>query len=775
MLLVQGVLSGQPTGVIIDSSGRGIAGATVVLKMPDNIQSKIIVADTNGRFAFQNLPIGNYSIAISAVGFFTKTLLVHHSDTCVLVQLEAKNSSLEDVVVTGHKKHFELTDEKVIYHYGRDTALQSLPVIEGLRNMPFLTIDPVGNILYKDGKENICVLVDGKRSIVTQNPTQVLRSYPPKAISKIELILNPSSTYKVLGYSAVLNIITYKGLLNGFIFSTSNNVNTRFGYGNSNFLLVKSNKINISVNTNYIADFNKTRNLTERISRPDHILRLSNTGNGDKADKTAIGNLEVGYEFDSLRSIGAYINLRRVQGARNNVQHAVLKTSATEEIIQTILASNNTNNTKIEAGFTYQHFFKRSLQEFSVSGHHAYLPVRTGIRNTHLSPFVFTDSSLNKGATKETAFQVDFIHPVSKSLRIENTANGVFRQLQSSFQNFTNRTGAWAELPDLSGSNRLNQNIVGITNNINKSFKTFRLIIGNTIQFASEKILSDSTNVSNRFWEVIPNITYSRKMAQNSTFSVKYSFKIRRPGLYFLNGFLNQTDPFNITIGNPKLKAEHFHSLEVGYNTFYKKTFVSLLFYNTIGTRSIQRFTRFDSLLNTSTTQFFNNGTSIFSIIYTSAGVQLLKNWRLNATLGLGFQQLAAEGINRPNNSLYYTISGHSIFNLPKNFSLQANCFFNAPTLLPQGWMTGTNLLSMGINKMLPKNKGSISLSLKDPFLSDRSIQTRIREQFVNQRSVSTFRARMLSISCFYQLGNLKSRPINQHKKILIDDQKAAN
>jgi hypothetical protein len=155
--------------------------------------------------------------------------------------------------------------------------------------------------------------------------------------------------------------------------------------------------------------------------------------------------------------------------------------------------------------------------------------------------------------------------------------------------------------------------------------------------------------------------------------------------------------------------------------------------------------------------------------------VQLLKNWRLNATLGLGFQQLAAEGINRPNNSLYYTISGHSIFNLPKNFSLQANCFFNAPTLLPQGWMTGTNLLSMGINKMLPKNKGSISLSLKDPFLSDRSIQTRIREQFVNQRSVSTFRARMLSISCFYQLGNLKSRPINRHKKILIDDQKAAN
>ena len=50
-----------------------------------------------------------------------------------------------------------------------------------------------------------------------------------------------------------------------------------------------------------------------------------------------------------------------------------------------------------------------------------------------------------------------------------------------------------------------------------------------------------------------------------------YSKRIYRPGMRYINPNISYTDTLTLTEGNPQLKPEITHQLELGYNSFARK------------------------------------------------------------------------------------------------------------------------------------------------------------------------------------------------------------
>src|SRR5690348_12402844 len=56
-------------GTVKDPSGAVVSGATVEVTSPALIGKKTVVTDSSGYYRFANLPLGTYTIAVSAPNF----------------------------------------------------------------------------------------------------------------------------------------------------------------------------------------------------------------------------------------------------------------------------------------------------------------------------------------------------------------------------------------------------------------------------------------------------------------------------------------------------------------------------------------------------------------------------------------------------------------------------------------------------------------------------------------------------------------------------------
>jgi len=64
--------TGGLQGTVKDSSGGVVAGATVVVTANSLVGSKSVDTDSSGYYRFANLPPDNYTISVTAKGFFDR-------------------------------------------------------------------------------------------------------------------------------------------------------------------------------------------------------------------------------------------------------------------------------------------------------------------------------------------------------------------------------------------------------------------------------------------------------------------------------------------------------------------------------------------------------------------------------------------------------------------------------------------------------------------------------------------------------------------------------
>ena len=148
--------------------------------------------------------------------------------------------------------------------------------------------------------------------MMSNNPTEVLKSMPANSIKHIEVITNPGPKYDAEGVGGILNIVTVGAGLEGYTATFSGNASNR-GLGGV-FGTIKSGKLTVSARYNYSHN-SQPRNYnsgsqyvtpeaaTENSSNIDY--KGSSKGSGDFQS----GSMEASYDIDTLRLVSVSFGL----------------------------------------------------------------------------------------------------------------------------------------------------------------------------------------------------------------------------------------------------------------------------------------------------------------------------------------------------------------------------------------------------------------------------------------------------------------------------------
>ena len=63
------IVGGNISGVVQDSSGAALSGATVTVRQVETGATRLLATDGNGRFFAPSVPVGQYSVTVAANGF----------------------------------------------------------------------------------------------------------------------------------------------------------------------------------------------------------------------------------------------------------------------------------------------------------------------------------------------------------------------------------------------------------------------------------------------------------------------------------------------------------------------------------------------------------------------------------------------------------------------------------------------------------------------------------------------------------------------------------
>lgn len=218
-LFISNAISAQKTTISGTVSGPGgaVASATVFVKS----LKKTVISDSTGYFRITDVPPGNYTISISAVNFntYTTTVGVGKDIVKLNIELEEKNSMMNEVVVSGTMKPISKMDSPIpveVYspaYFKKNPSpniFESLQMVNGIQPQLNCNVCNTGDI-HINGMEGpyTMILIDGMPIVSSLSTVYGLAGIPNSMVKRIEIVKGPASTlYGSEAVGGLVNIIT---------------------------------------------------------------------------------------------------------------------------------------------------------------------------------------------------------------------------------------------------------------------------------------------------------------------------------------------------------------------------------------------------------------------------------------------------------------------------------------------------------------------------------------------------------------------------------------
>lgn len=749
---------GKLTGSLTDSTTtKPVPFATVALM--DGVRLVTgTTTDGAGAFVLPNIPVGSYTLTLSFVGYRTKQIPVTLTADQPVRQLGSillmtEGKTLGEVAVVGQKALVEDKGDRLVYNAEKDISNAGGTAADVLRKVPTLSVDLDGNVQMR-GNGNIKVLVNGKPSaMMARNLADALRQMPANVIKSIEVITSPGAKYDAEGSAGVINIITKKALegFNGSVNATAGNFNRGLGTN----LNLKRKKFGFSLSANGYQFRNIRENQSTRTtlmpvsdgpSQPLNILTQSsqadNTGTG------GYGEMSADYDPDSTSHINFAANVWGGSYPNNNSVFNRL-TSPAGDVLQAfrndIRFINPYGNGQLDLGYTKT--FKKPGQELSVLTQFSRMPDNYFYDTDRYSlsdVLTYRQHSTNYSSNKEYTAQADYTHPFTikgardtTNIKLEVGLKTILRDIGSEYRVTQSLDGQSALLPDSIQSNDFNyiQKVYsGYTSLRLDTKRHWNLNAG--ARFEHTAIQSDfvtsKTKLFSQYNNLIPSVTLSKTVKTN-TFKVSYTQRIQRPLVWYLNPWLNQSDPKNIQTGNPLLNPELSHATELAYSLSAKSGLsINTSLYWRLTNNAIEYLATVDAA-GVSLTKPQNIGQRKAYGLNVNVSSQPNKNWSLNGGGDLRYVDLRSPALNQRNSGLVWNLNLNTSYKLPRNYTVQANGNYNSGWISLQGTNTGFYWHSISAKREILDKKASLTLGLNNPFY--RGIEQ------ISRQSAPTFEA----------------------------------
>lgn len=732
--------TGQVSGRVIDGNTKTIESATItLLRYKDSSVAKISVANREGNFRFENIAEGKYLVSISAVGHikgYSESFEINTTNGSIAlktIELIPVSKELSNVSVTGRKPLVEQKIDRMVVNVEAAVTNVGSSALDVLEKSPGVSVDKDGNISLK-GKQGVVVLIDGRETqLGGTDLANYLRSLHSNQLEQIEIMTNPPAKFDASGTSGVINIKTKKNRQMGYNGSVS------LGYGQGRYpklneglnLNYRNNKVNLFGNLSHsynhgfgLMEIERTfrdKSTKELLSNFDQVASMQNTSHNYGAKvgldyfvskKTTLGIVFNGFSSDRN---SANRNTTDISDASGNPNSQTRAFSGNDQLWKNFSTNLNfrrvldTLNSELTADADFVIYNSRNDQTlinsyFDVSG----------------NPIFKADTLL--GALPQDikiySGKIDYLKYFGKDIRFEA---GIKSSLVKTDNDAVYDSISFGHI--VHDYNRSNYFIY--EENINAAYVNFSRPISKKWNMQAGLRMENTNAKGNQvttgekfdrhYTQLFPTLYLQYKADQKNSFVLNYGKRIRRPDYQRLNPFINFLDRYTYQQGNPNLKPQFSHNIELSHN--YKGIVTTTLNY-TKTTDIIQQVIEQNEAKNETYVRAANIAKQRQFGISVNTTVPITKWWRSNVFVN-AFNNKFDGIVNDTLISVTATtlqLNGSQQFNFAKTWSAEISGFFRTGGIEGVIQAKSMGMVSAGISKEILKKKATIRVNVRDIF-----------------------------------------------------------
>jgi len=732
---------GSIKGVVIDKQSQQpveYANLAVFLKEDSSLVSGAIT-NQKGYFNIENLPIGNYYLRVSFIGYksiFIPNIVISAKEPNLnlgRIMFQPSVESLGEVNIVAEKNLMEYSLDKKVINVSQNLNSVGGNAVDVLQNIPSVSVDYDGNVSLR-GSTNINILIDGRPAIVSGgNKQAILEQIPASSIDAIEIITNPSAKYNPEGMSGIINIKTKKRVATGLNGLASVSLGTGNRYNSSLNLNYSLPKINFFGSWDarwfrgrgYGNTYRQTwLNDTITYSYQNMNMRRRMTNNTFKAgfdwfidNKNTItlsGQFNPGSSSRTQDLYSSSLDFQKI--VYDNFYKKNIEDEDYKNYTFNLNYKRNFNkkNQELTADFSYS---KYDGNENTDMNNNRYI-IDYVIQNPLLSVL---QKQYDIGNNYNFNTQVNYSQPLNEKSKIEIGYNGIIRNMDNNFylEDFNYILGVYERKTQFDNHFNYNENIQAIYSTYSNEFGKSSLQLGLRAEkvFTTSEQLTQNQKVDNDYVSIFPTLHYSMKLPKKNEIQFSYSRRVNRPAFEDLNPFKDYSNPLMIRMGNPYLMPEYINSFEINHSKFLNKTsiFTSLYY------RQILDVIKRLSYLGQDGVNYY---TSVNLSKGTNYGVdfvverEIFKWWKINANFSYFRTIIEGNSIdgNISNDNYSWTTKFNSNMNLLKNLTIQISANYRAPLVTPQGKMYENYGADLAVKKDFLKDMLSLSFRISDIF-----------------------------------------------------------
>lgn len=574
-------LMAQETSITIRATGpkkEPVSFASIrLISYPDSSIRFTKTADSSGMVRFNMVGFGQYNIIITAVNYLPleKGITTSAGKTNFQFTLESAAKTLETAVVRAQKPLMRQEDDKTIVD-PENLVASSTSGYEVIEKTPGLFVDQDGNV-YISSLTPASIQINGRdMRMSAADVATMLKSLPPNAIAKIEIVRTPSARYDANSSGGIVNVVLRKGVKIGMTGSISAGMQ-QGTYGNQFAGITLNNNDGIktsSLNFNYSRRNSFERIKTDRIFAADTVLQQdANTiypGDNYYAGYSLVFPAGKKWEID----FGTSASLNTFKNFSEN-----------RNIIQTInssnLVANSLNRVNNEGNALYYQAGIEGVKKLDSSGSEwendiFYSYSRNRNDQFYDAVYIFPATFLSRG--DGSGLNHRHLLNLKEDIRLKMKKRFTLEAgAKASFQVFRNETEYFRQLGNNREKDISRTNTFRYDQNINSAYlqgsKTMGkdivmkagLRLENTNMRGRQTVPGDTSFAIHRT-DLFPYIYLSKNLMKIAGYDLRaylvYRRTISRPGYDQLNPFARYVDQYLTEVGNPALRPQFNQNYE---------------------------------------------------------------------------------------------------------------------------------------------------------------------------------------------------------------------
>lgn len=781
-------------GVVKDSiSGESEPYATVrVFKGKDLTKAVAMsLTDIDGKIRQEVTGSGPYTVTVSSMGRLDVTRTVNLNgqreiDLGTLLVVD-DTKTLAGVEVVAHKPLVKMETDKMSYNVENDADAKSQTILDMLRKVPMVTVDAQDNISV-NGSSNFKVYVDGKPNpMMSSNPSQVFKSIPASMVKNIEVITNPGARFDAEGAGGVLNIVmqhngpdgsSAMSQVNGYSGTLRGMVSNR-GFGGGLFLNAQQGKFTISANTFF--NRQKMSGTEVDMTREQYSDLGTSTMQYHQDGKTTLpfmmANVSVGYEIDAMSSLNATLGFNRFN--MKNDGHPITTMSGAmygDGFSYGNFMKMDNLNQSFTGSIDYQRFFNADrTRQLTVS----YQITHSPVENESWSEFDPVDAAIpmdltdrysdNHQKSTEHTVQVDYSTPLAPRQTLNTGVKYLNRNSHADSKYYLSDVYSEAMSSDYRYRNNIGAAYVEYDGHWGDWGTKAGLRYEHTWQEVEYRLGSGS-DFSKDYGTLVPSATLSYSFTPTQNLGLSYNMRISRPGITFLNPYVDRSNPTMLSYGDPDLDVEKTHNINLVFNSFSSKWMMNATLRHSFCDDAIEQYSFYDDdhLLNTT---YGNVVKRHLTSLNVYANWSVTRDTRLMFNGGLTYSDMRSDALDMKNSGWSYNMMVNAQQNLPWDMNASLFWVANSKSYTLQGWSSGFNILGLNLSKDVIKDKLSVSVMAVTGLNAGGKIhmdsESRGRD-FISTQKIHV-PIQQISLNVSVNFGNLKKQLMQHQSKVSSD------